>query len=160
MAAPCGTAKFGEEGRKSPIKQAATSWCEALHSAAPRMWAKSCGQGTATMRPNSATSAGPMRAGRGGGERTGDSGHERRAGTIVRMSLQRLRRALQAVTLFRTRRDIPEAERTQDELVCRRRLVPSGMSWRTAKGGRADHRMPSVSPNPVRRIPLPIAGAP
>ena len=51
-----------------------------------RMWAKSCGHRTATMRPNSANSTGPMRAGRGGGERTGDPGHERRAGTIVRAS--------------------------------------------------------------------------
>jgi hypothetical protein len=51
-----------------------------------RMWAKSCGQRTATMRPNSANSAGPMRAGRGWGERTGDSGQECRAGTIVRTS--------------------------------------------------------------------------
>ena len=49
-----------------------------------RMWAKSCGQRTATMRPSSANSTGPMRAGRGGGERTGDLGHERRAGTILR----------------------------------------------------------------------------
>ena len=39
-----------------------------------RMWAKSCGQRTATMRPNSANSTGPMRAGRGGGEHTGDPG--------------------------------------------------------------------------------------
>ena len=111
-----------------------------------RMWASSCGQRTATMRPNSANSTGPMRAARGGGERTDDPGHERRAGTIVRMSLQRLRRALLAVTLFRTRRDIPEAERIWDERVCHRRLVPSGIAWRTAKGGRAHHRMPSVSP--------------
>jgi hypothetical protein len=51
-----------------------------------RMWANSRGQRTATMRPNLANSTGPMRAGRGGGERTGDSGHERLAGTNARAS--------------------------------------------------------------------------
>ena len=48
--------------------------------------ASSRGQRTATMRPNSANSTGPMRAGRGGGERTGDPGRERRARATVRAS--------------------------------------------------------------------------
>ena len=44
-----------------------------MPSARCRMWAKSCGQRSATMRPNSANSTGPMRAGRGGSERKGGS---------------------------------------------------------------------------------------
>jgi hypothetical protein len=36
-----------------------------------RMWAKSCGQRTATMRPNSANSTGPMRESRGRGRAEG-----------------------------------------------------------------------------------------
>jgi hypothetical protein len=38
------------------------------------------------MRSRSAISHGPMRAGRGGGERTGDPGRERRAGATIRLA--------------------------------------------------------------------------
>jgi hypothetical protein len=75
-----------------PMRCRVTSQRRLLGSHMPparrRMWAKSCGQRTATMRPNLANSTGPMRAGRGGegASARGDPGHERRARTTGRVA--------------------------------------------------------------------------